>query len=34
MILAHKIALAPTPAQAEYFARTCGAARFAPGRHV
>ena len=29
MILAHKIALDPTPEQAEYFARACGVARFA-----
>ena len=29
MILAHKIALDPTPAQAIYFARACGTARFA-----
>ena len=29
MILAHKIALDPTRAQAEYFARACGVARFA-----
>lgn len=28
MILAHKIALDPTQAQAEYFARACGVARF------
>ena len=29
MILAHKIALDPTQAQAEHFARACGVARFA-----
>jgi len=29
MILAHKIALDPTQAQAEYFARCSGVARFA-----
>ena len=29
MILAHKIALDPTPAQAVYFAKACGVARFA-----
>lgn len=29
MILAHKIALDPTPEQAVYFARACGTARFA-----
>ena len=29
MILAHKIALDPTPEQAAYFARACGVARFA-----
>jgi putative transposase len=29
VILAHKIALDPTQAQAEYFARACGVARFA-----
>lgn len=29
MILAHKIALDPTPEQAQYFARACGVSRFA-----
>ena len=29
MITAHKIALNPNPAQASYFARACGTARFA-----
>jgi putative transposase len=29
VILAHKIALDPTPAQAEHFARAAGVARFA-----
>jgi putative transposase len=29
VILAHKIALDPTPEQAAYFARACGVARFA-----
>jgi putative transposase len=32
MLRAHKIALSPTPAQAQYFIRACGVARFAWNR--